>query len=221
MTYEPDRQLSDARALSAQWGRLARRSAAQGHGWLAAHAQVAADVEALRGLLVQRVVPAAADPEERYAEAAAVLSDALARAALHPEPAADAKQAVLRMRDGLRAAFDDTLRADVEEVLGAVDHLAGLDPQGPPDITEALNVTTDDPQVRRLVAAYVQHLDEMAERVGDTSRATVALRLAVAREPVSRARDPLAVRAVLRATLPAAERERLEQRWAQPYSGGS
>jgi hypothetical protein len=221
MTYEPDRQLSDARALSAQWGRLARRSAAQGHGWLAAHAQVAADVEALRGLLVQRVVPAAADPEERYAEAAAVLSDALARAALHPEPAADAKQAVLRMRDGLQAAFDDTLRADVEEVLGAVDHLAGLDPQGPPDITVALDVTTDDPQVRRLVAAYVQHLDEMAERVGDASRATVALRLAVAREPVSRARDPLAVRAALRATLPAAERERLEQRWAQPYSGGS
>jgi hypothetical protein len=221
MTYEPDRQLSDARALSAQWGRLARRSAAQGHGWLAAHAQVAADVEALRGLLVQRVVPAAADPEERYAEAAAVLSDALARAALHPEPAADAKQAVLRMRDGLQAAFDDTLRAEVEEVLGAVDHLAGLDPQGPPDITVALDVTTDDPQVRRLVAAYVQHLDEMAERVGDASRATVALRLAVAREPVSRARDPLAVRAALRATLPAAERERLEQRWAQPYSGGS
>ena len=221
MTYEPDRQLSDARALSAQWSRLARRSAAQGHGWLAAHAQVAADVEALRGLLVQRVVPVAADPEERYAEAAAVLSDALARAALHPEPAADAKQAVLRMRDGLRAAFDDTLRADVEEVLGAVDHLAGLDPQGPPDITVALDVTTDDPQVRRLVTAYVQHLDEMAERVGDTSQATVALRLAVAREPVSRARDPLAVRAALRATLPAAERERLEQRWAQPYSGGS
>ena len=221
MTYEPDRQLSDARALSAQWGRLARRAAAQGHGWLAAHAQVAADVEALRGLLVQRVVPAAADPEQRYAEAAAVLSDALARATLHPEPAADAKQAVLRMRDGLRAAFDDTLRADVEEVLGAVDHLAGLDPQGPPDITEALDVTTDDPQVQRLVTAYVQHLDEMAERVGDTSRATVALRLAVAREPVSRARDPLAVRAALRATLPAAERERLEQRWAQPYSGGS
>jgi hypothetical protein len=219
MTYEPDRQLSDARALSAQWGRLARRSAARGHGWLAAHAQVAADVEALRGLLVQRVVPAAADPEQRYAEAAAVLSDALARAALHPEPAADAKQAVLRMRDGLRAAFDDTLRADVEEVLGAVDHLAGLDPQGPPDIIEALDVTTDDPRVRRLVAAYVQHLYEMAERVGDTSRATVALRLAVAREPVSRARDPLAVRAALRATLPAAERERLEQRWAQPDSG--
>src|ERR671919_2816995 len=78
MTYEPDRQLSDARALSAQWSRLARRSAAQGHGWLAAHAQVAADVEALRGLLVQRVVPAASDPEQRYAEAAAVLSDALA-----------------------------------------------------------------------------------------------------------------------------------------------
>ena len=221
MTYEPDRQLSDARALSAQWGRLARRAAAQGHGWLAAHAQVAADVEALRGLLVQRVVPAASDPEQRYAEAAAVLSDALARAALHPKPADDAREAVLRMRDGLRAAFDDTLRADVEEVLGAVDHLAGLDPQGPPDIIEALDVTTDDPQVRRLVAAYVQHLEEMAERVGDTSRATVALRLAVAREPVLRARDPLAVRAALRATLPAAERERLERRWAQPDSGGS
>jgi hypothetical protein len=219
MTYEPDRQLSDARVLSARWGRLARRSAARGHGWLAAHAQVAADVEALRGLLVQRVVPAAADPEQRYAEAAAVLSDALARAALHPEPAADARQAVLRMRDGLRAAFDETLRADVEEVLGAVDHLAGLDPRGPPDIIEALDVTTDNPQVRRLVAAYVQHLDEMAERVGDTSRATLALRLAVAREPVSRARDPLAVRAALRATLPTAERERLERRWAQPDSG--
>jgi hypothetical protein len=221
MTYDPDRQLAEARALSAQWARLARRSAVQGQGWLATHAQVAADVEALRGLLARRVVPAAADPARRYADAAAVLSDALTRAALDPEPVTDARHAVMRIRAGLRAAFEETLQPDADEVLGPVDHLAGLDPNGPPSVSEGLAVPTDDPQAERLVATYVEHISEMADRAGDTERVMVTLRLAAAREPVSRLRDPVALRMALLATLPIAERERLERRWAQPDVDGN
>lgn len=122
----PEVLYGDTTAKVRAYSELSRRAAMEGNALLALHFAWAADINTVQAIIWERVMIASPRPDQQFFSVASTVSRALTAYAANPQPAVDAREALLFARQGLAAAFDDSVLNLINERYINLDHLAGL-----------------------------------------------------------------------------------------------
>lgn len=126
LSMEPELIHADVVARATTLARLSRRLVADGDAYGAVLAMVASDACRIQGMLWQRLMVVAPDPDQTYSNACEVIEQSLSGTELQVEPAVDCAALVNSHRLALSVGFEQSAWDNLAPTLDTLEHLMGI-----------------------------------------------------------------------------------------------